>query len=86
MSMNQQYSEQLNDDMMAYVSLQDIVPYEYIDGTGNKVQTNDPYIIYSIIAISTPGNSSYDPESDFYDQDLAQRAAGKTGGAKQSGG
>jgi len=76
MSMNQQYSEQLNDDMMAYVSLQDIVPYEYIDGTGNKVQTNDPYIIYSIIAISTPGNSSYDPESDFYDQDLAQKGAG----------
>lgn len=76
LSMNQEYASELNDDMMAYVSLQSVVPYEYTDQDGNTVQTDDPYVIYSIIAISTPGSDSYDPESPYYDQDLAQKGSG----------
>ncbi len=76
LSMNTGYADQTNDDMMAYNAIQAVVPYEYTDANGNKVTTDDPYIIYSIMAISTPGNAAYDPESSYFDEDLAQKGAG----------
>lgn len=76
LSMNTGYADQTNDDMMAYNAMRAVVPYEYTDASGNKVSTDDPYIIYSIMAISTPGNAAYDPENPYFDEDLAQKGAG----------